>query len=733
MRNLITILALFFSVVVIAQPDTINFGTTPNDGTGDNLRETAVKINNNDQSGWSDFSGKYYNSTPNLTDREDTERIMIYRNDTAYTISLDALFRNSLFIQSISANVDAGFDTIVMAVSGAYVNDIAPNQWVINFNESLNVALSIDDTLGIAFTAREDGGAYTVDSVVVDDGGVVLYGDTVTPGALLDISYTPKFSGGVYDRSNNQLGTLTQVPISNNHVGDSVLAVDAWYRAENALTDYSGNGYNLYEDNIYSMLYNSTDFIEGAASFQWSSSTRDIFISDDFVLNDTFTIAGWFKSDGTAANLYILYSVDGATGYYLGLDGANRAMDFLSKDGTNHLTRTANGIYTYGVMTHFACVVEGSTNVDLYIDGVLSVVAEDVTSFLTTNSIEVGKLFDDQIDDIQIYNRSIPADSILILSNNPGNPLKTGGLVVPGDTVLGGEPWDDVYTTYFEVNFNNFDLTGSLSQAAFESSSGYDIHHTNGFSTGRVDVLDIPSNGNGEASRGIYNTLPANTVGPDDGWAFKYTLPADVKDVYFSVNMMFPTDTWWDSGKLPPGILTQRAGFEWYGVLHDLHDGFSVRNLMYDWDGQRFGAGIYYYIPNDTAKYGNASIRAPYFDFNPLRWYNVTIRVLENTFTNDIANADGDIELFVDGVLVNALNDVVIISNSDKSIETVYFDHFMGGSLPTASDKNEHAWFDDAHAFGPDIGTREPASLPGRELNLKYWDRSTGDKLNTGN
>ncbi|HDY89453.1 MAG TPA: hypothetical protein ENH82_15225 [bacterium] len=319
---------------------------------------------------------------------------------------------------------------------------------------------------------------------------------------------------------------------------------------------------------------------------------------------------------------------------------------------------------------------------------------------------------------------------------DPTRTLKSGDIIDPGDSIIDNPDWDENATVYFEENFNSENL-GGFSQAQFNDNSyvsaASPIHHTAGFSSSQISIADAGANGNGEASRTMYCTVAAETVGESNGMAVAWDFPTGKYDLYASANVMFPTDTWWDSGKLPPGLNTPPSG--WENSVYDpvtgyTHDGFSCRGLMYDWIGQAFGTGLYYYAPNDPNLYGNASIRAPYFDFSSLIWYNITIRVVCNTFTSGVANADGFMELFIDGTLVNSLNNVVVIRDDGLDIRRMYYAYFYGGSQSTASDKEENMWTDDWMVWSLTSGVRGTVSESGRVINLKYWDRSLQKKLN---
>jgi chitodextrinase len=112
-------------------------------------------------------------------------------------------------------------------------------------------------------------------------------------------------------------------------------------------------------------------------------------------------------------------------------------------------------------------------------------------------------------------------------------------------------------------------------------------------------------------------------------------------------------------------------------------------------------------------------------DVSEERWYNITIRVAINSFTNGQPNHDGLMEGFVDGKLVSSIRDLYLLTASDinKGVSRITMGHFFGGNDNRFGPlRDEWTLFDDFICFTYDESLNVPRgntpSQPGRVLQL---------------
>ncbi len=66
--------------------------------------------------------------------------------------------------------------------------------------------------------------------------------------------------------------------------------------------------------------------------------------------------------------------------------------------------------------------------------------------------------------------------------------------------------------------------------------------------------------------------------------------------------------------------------------------------------------------------------------FNNGQWYNVTQRLVKNTFTGSTPNADGINEIWVDGRLIYQESNLILLADNTKGIDGMFIGHYYGGS-----------------------------------------------------
>ena len=114
-----------------------------------------------------------------------------------------------------------------------------------------------------------------------------------------------------------------------------------------------------------------------------------------------------------------------------------------------------------------------------------------------------------------------------------------------------------------------------------------------------------------------------------------------------------------------------------------------------------------------------------YFITTPERWYNITYRIVMNTWTEGSVNSDGIYEGFVNGKLVHGHYNMMAVDDSQEGlgINTISFNTFFGGGANYHKPQRDeweliddlHLWIYDPSADVPRGNERSPQ---GRVLNL---------------
>ena len=90
--------------------------------------------------------------------------------------------------------------------------------------------------------------------------------------------------------------------------------------------------------------------------------------------------------------------------------------------------------------------------------------------------------------------------------------------------------------------------------------------------------------------------------------------------------------------------------------------------------------------------------------FNNGTWYNITQRIVINTFTNGVGNSDGIFEVWVDGMLVYQITDLRLLLSETPDIRANGFSisSFYGGSGFTYTPQNEcYTYIDNVKVYIP--------------------------------
>jgi len=227
-------------------------------------------------------------------------------------------------------------------------------------------------------------------------------------------------------------------------------------------------------------------------------------------------------------------------------------------------------------------------------------------------------------------------------------------------------------------------------------------------------------------------------------------LGGEYQEIYLSYNIMYRSGYDFGKGKLPGvNIGTERDhGEENYTVtgsstMMNFHPDVDTYHGWYH-TGTTGTITWYTYLPSGrypalktwdefqpsgtNLSYSSVVPGAFIWDASDLKWYNITVRYVTNTFTGGVANSDGLMEGYINGKLIERWSGLKFMPNSDdgKGINSIYFANFFGGGSTVEND--EWTLFDDIIVFTYDVLVDVPRgnvlSPPGRVLNLPNYPKA---------
>mgnify|MGYP000932539476 CR=1 FL=1 len=279
-------------------------------------------------------------------------------------------------------------------------------------------------------------------------------------------------------------------------------------------------------------------------------------------------------------------------------------------------------------------------------------------------------------------------------------------------------------------NFENRS-TGTYTDAMV----GQDFNHTVLFSHNTASIVNDQINGSSTKVMRIKH--PANTV--SNGFEMNVNLEKDYNELWLSFNWKFGNEFNSTHGGKLPGL----GGLPDFGTYCPVgEDGFRCHNL-FKW-GNRISS---YHYDRTTGICPWAVDEDSVFMTNGT-WYNITQRLVMNTFTNGVANADGIKEVWINGKLVLQERNLKLMTTnrSDMKIDAFRLANFYGGSGSAYLPKTEgYTYIDNIKVFlplnDPIVGTRNVhnastiISTPDPASNESfYYDRlitSAGTLSNT--
>jgi hypothetical protein len=256
------------------------------------------------------------------------------------------------------------------------------------------------------------------------------------------------------------------------------------------------------------------------------------------------------------------------------------------------------------------------------------------------------------------------------------------------------------FTVYNAWDFENRN-TGAYTMWSIQED--FDVYSLFDHNSGNI-VLD---NINGLETKVLRITHPANEI--TGGFDCEAWLGAEYEELYMSYNFKFSNEFNSTEGGKLPGL--KGSPYIYADKYPTDDEGWVVKNMF-----KEAGKLITYHY--DRTKPGEAPWGSGTYNYNVIylnngQWYNVTRRVVVNTFTGNTPNADGLHEVWIDGRLLYQETGLILKAKpTAKSIDQVHIAHWYGGSGTLYTPLNECYGYID---------------------NIKVWVNKNDPTLNTHN
>jgi hypothetical protein len=240
-----------------------------------------------------------------------------------------------------------------------------------------------------------------------------------------------------------------------------------------------------------------------------------------------------------------------------------------------------------------------------------------------------------------------------------------------------------------KVGFEGFRPGAQFTRDDWNSYKGISVNWADGFGEGRAFIDSCISHSGKNSLRVVY---PASGVGSRESGAQAPLKVKPASPYFVSYWMRFDTSFVWGGknfgGKLP-GL---GGGDDCSGCLTcNGENGFSAR-LMW----RKNGKLVLYLYHMDKKKECGEDYDLLTSEMKP---FVVTrgswVHVAERVKVNSTGNADGEVQVWLNGTEALLKTGIRFVTNSDKA-DNLYFSTFFGGSGPEwAPGKDCFVWFDD--------------------------------------
>jgi hypothetical protein len=268
------------------------------------------------------------------------------------------------------------------------------------------------------------------------------------------------------------------------------------------------------------------------------------------------------------------------------------------------------------------------------------------------------------------------------------------------------------FTVYKSWNFEN-EAVDVYTDAEIREDFNYTMLYSHNSASIVYDTI------NGIKTKAMRITHPAGVV--NNGFEMNVDLGTDNTELYLSYNWKFSKEFNSTAGGKLPGL----GGLPDFGTYcPESGDGFRAHNMF-----KQGGRLISYHYDRTDHGYSECpwAVEEDSIFINNGCWYNITQRLVLNSFTNGIANADGIKEVWLDGKILFQETNLKFMENEDSSMQIDAFrlSNFYGG------DGLEYKPVSECYGYIDNIKVYMPTndSVIGHQLHYPYSILPTPNKI----
>lgn len=217
---------------------------------------------------------------------------------------------------------------------------------------------------------------------------------------------------------------------------------------------------------------NNSGIIGNSYNFDGTNDFINLGNAPSLNVQSFVTVSGWINpsvNTGTKAVVGKAYTLAQSESYLLYLNNADINLRITTGGGTSYTDISASGLLTVNKWTYFAGTYDGSI-MSIYINGTLINTAAKTGSMDNNQNVTIGAriytssggrdlFFQGQIDEVQIYNKSLSATEIFAIYNNSAPRYDR----IVSNEVFTGDNWS-VFAT--PIDSQGLNGTGVLNTTA---------------------------------------------------------------------------------------------------------------------------------------------------------------------------------------------------------------------------------------------------------------------------
>lgn len=309
---------------------------------------------------------------------------------------------------------------IVISIIGILATIVVVSYRGITGNAAATVLKSdIKEAVGQLNLAKASDGVYPANTSNLSRSDGTTYQYTVIGGDYCLTATSLKAGVNAYHLSSTSVGGVIEDGVCSGHILPSAdqpdVSLVGWWKLNGNANDSSGNGNNGVVAGAVQTT-GQTSAPNTAYAFSASAAAQVLTFTSSGSLGANITASAWVRPTSYPTERSTIIESINPYAYYVSLntDGSLQSYRFGTNPAGYHTT--AAGTVPLNQWTHVA-ITWDSLSVNLYINGVLQRTAATTGTGVTGSQIIVGaesvsRQFIGSIDDVRIYNRTLPQTDV---------------------------------------------------------------------------------------------------------------------------------------------------------------------------------------------------------------------------------------------------------------------------------------------------------------------------------